>query len=340
MMKTVLTAPYTFVHQEAEIPEISEDQVLLKISQIGVCASDMQMYHGLHKYMTYPVVVGHEVSAAVTRVGARVQGFRPGDNVTVEPQVTCGQCYPCRIGRFNVCEHLKVLGVHKDGFACGYFAIEPKYLHLCEGLSRDQTTLIEPLAVGIGSARRAGDLHGKNVAVVGAGTIGNLVAQSCKALGAHKVMVTDIKDKKLRYALECGIDYAVNTGAKSLKAAVEETFGAQKADVLIDCAATKFSFSSILEAARPASAIVITGNFKAPVELELPILQRQEISLLGHMMYVYEDFQEAIKAVQSGRVNLEGFATQHFRLDEIDEAFRFVDSHPDDVMKAMIQVEG
>ena len=338
MKKAILTAPYTFEFADAPIPEIRDDQVLLKVSQIGVCASDMQMYHGLHKYMTFPVVPGHEASGTIVKVGKDVTDYKVGDFVTVEPQVTCGECYPCRIGRFNVCEHLKVMGVHKDGFACEYFAIDPCYLHHCDGLNADEATLIEPLAVGIGSARRAGDLNGKNVVVVGAGTIGNLVAQSAKAMGAAKVMVTDIKDKKLNYALECGVDYAVNTMGKSLKSVISDTFGIQKADVLIDCAATRGSFASILEAARPASTIVITGNFKAAVEVELPVLQRQEISLLGHMMYVREDYQDAITAVREKRVNLSGFATQHYALDDIAAAFKFVEENPDDVMKAMITI--
>ena len=339
MKKVKLTAPYTFEFQDAPMPEIKDSEVLLQIRQVGICASDMQMYHGLHKYMTFPVTVGHEAAATVVKVGKDVTNYAVGDNITVEPQVSCGECYPCKIGRFNVCEHLKVMGVHQDGFACEYFAIDPKYLHPCKGLNDDQTALIEPLSVGIGSARRAGDLHGKNVVVVGAGTIGNLVAQSAKAMGAAKVMVTDIKDKKLNYALECGIDYAINTMDKSLKDVISSTFGIQKADVIIDCAATRGSFASILDAARPSSTIVITGNFKAPVEVELPILQRQEISLLGHMMYVREDYQEAIEAVRSGRVNLSGFATQHFAFDDIAEAFKFVDEHPDDVMKAMLKIQ-
>ena len=225
MKKAILTAPYTFAHGEAEIPEIRDNEVLLKIRQIGICASDMQMYHGLHKFMTYPVVVGHEAAATVVKTGRDVTDYAVGDNVTVEPQVTCGECYPCRTGHFNVCEHLQVMGVHRDGFACEYVALDPKYLHPCKGMSTDETALIEPLAVGIGSAKTAGDLHGKNVVVVGAGIIGNLTAQSAKALGAEKVMVTDIKDSRLQRALESGVDYAVNTMDKSLKDVISATFG-------------------------------------------------------------------------------------------------------------------
>jgi L-iditol 2-dehydrogenase len=115
--------------EEAPVPEITEDQVLLKIKAFGVCASDMQIYHGLHKYAAMPVVMGHELSAVIEKAGSNVTDYKVGDKVTVEPQLYCGKCYPCKIGRFNVCEHLKVLGVHTDGGNCEYLALDPKYLH-------------------------------------------------------------------------------------------------------------------------------------------------------------------------------------------------------------------
>lgn len=337
MKKTVLKAPYEIEGVETEIPHINDDQILLKIRQVGICASDMQMYHGLHKYMTFPVVFGHEAAATVCKVGRNVSGFKEGDNVTIEPQVFCGECQPCKAGFFNVCENLRVMGVHMDGFACDYFAINPVFLHHAAGLSDDYTALIEPVAVGMGSARR-GDVKGKTVCVVGAGTIGNLVAQSAKAMGASAVLVTDIKESKLSYAKECGVDFVVNTLNKTLKEAVIESFGASKADVIIDCAATEGSFLSILQAARPRSVIVITGNFKVPVKIELPIIQRQEIDILGHMMYRDIDFRESIEAVRDGRINLRGFVTQHYPVGEVAEAFKFIDNNPDDVMKVMLEI--
>lgn len=336
MKKTCLKAPYQFERIESPIPEISDEQVLLAIRQIGICASDMQMYHGLHKYMTFPVVFGHEAAATVCKVGKNVKGFCEGDNVTVEPQVFCGECEPCRSGFYNVCEHLKVMGVHMDGFACDYYAIKPMYLHHAYDLNDDYTALIEPLAVGIGSARR-GNVKNKTVCVVGAGTIGNLVAQSAKALGAEAVLVTDIKDNKLDYAKQCGIDYAVNTLDKALNDVITDTFGARKADVIIDCAATPGSILSVLQAARPRSVIVITGNFKVPVEIEIPLIQRQEIDILGHMMYRRIDFEEAIQAARDGRIHLKDFVTQHYSMGSVAEAFRFIDENSDNVMKVMLR---
>ncbi|BDF57412.1 putative zinc-type alcohol dehydrogenase-like protein YjmD [Christensenellaceae bacterium] len=339
MKKFVLSAPYTIETEDAPIPEITDDQVLLRIGYIGICGSDIQMYHGLHKYMTYPVVIGHEVSAIVEKTGKNVSGYTSDELVTVEPQVFCGECWPCRIGRFNVCQRLRVMGVHQDGFACEYFAIDPCYLHSCKGLDPRLAALIEPLAVGIGSVKRAGSLAGQNVVVVGAGTIGNLAAQSAQALGAARVMVTDINQKKLDYAKECGIEYCVNTSAISLPDAIDKYFGMQRADVIVDCAATRGSFASILQAARPSSKIIVTGNFKVPVEIEMPVLQRQEISLIGHMMYVREDFADAIRFAANGDLKLDGFITKVYPSDKLKEAFAFIDENPDDVMKIVISMQ-
>ena len=339
MKKYVLTAPYTFELKEVPIPEITDDQVLLRINYFGICGSDIQMYHGLHKYMTYPVTIGHEVSAYIDRAGANAGDFREGELVTIEPQVVCGKCWPCQIGRFNVCQNLRVMGVHQDGFASSYAAVDPSCLHKCGDLDPMLAALMEPLAVGIGSAKRAGDLKGKNVVVVGAGTIGNLVAQSAGALGAQNVMVTDFNQKKLDYAEKCGIKYCVNTADTSLSQVIDDAFGIQRADVIIDCAATRGSFASIIAAARPSSTIVITGNYKVPIEVEIPLIQRQEINLLGHMMYVREDFADAIRFAREKTVRLDGFITRVYKSAELKDAFDFIDKNPDDVMKIVMSMQ-
>ncbi len=340
MLKANLTAPYTIDFQDATIPEIKAGQVLVKVLYVGICGSDIQMYHGLHKYMTFPVVFGHELSAEVVKVGASVSGYAEGDLVTVEPQVYCGECYPCQSGRFNVCEKLKVLGVHADGFMAQYAAVDAKYLHHCEkGMDPQQCALVEPLAVGVGSVKRAGSYKGANVLVVGAGTIGNMAAQAAKALGAAKVMVSDINPKKLALALECGIDYAVNVAERPLKEYIAENFGARKADIIIDAAATMSGFKGILEVARPNSTIIVTGNYKQPLEIEMPLIQRQEINLLGHMMYVREDFADAIRFIKEGKIHTKGFITAVYPFMKTREAFKFIDEFPNDFMKLLIDVQ-
>jgi L-iditol 2-dehydrogenase len=337
MLQIKLTAPYTFESEEAEKPRPAEGQALLKVRSVGICASDIQMYHGRHKYMTYPVVIGHEVSAVVEETGPGVRDFAPGDKVTVEPQIFCGKCYPCRTGRFNVCEDLKVMGVHRDGFCREYAALDASYLHRCPAdMNEEWPALIEPLAVGVGSVKRGGDPRGANIAVVGAGTIGNCAAQAAKALGAAGVLITDVSAPKLEFAERCGIEHCVDTTKISLADAIERAFGSRRADVIIDAAGVPASLSSILGAARRSSAVVVTGNFKEPFSLEVPVIQRQEISLVGHMMYVREDFADAIRFAGSGAVRLDGLITQRFTAADLKSAFEFIDAHPGQVMKAIV----
>ncbi|NLC84132.1 MAG: alcohol dehydrogenase catalytic domain-containing protein [Ruminococcaceae bacterium] len=340
MFKGNLTAPFTIEYQESAIPEIKDNEVLLKVLFVGICGSDIQMYHGKHKYMTFPVVIGHELSAEVVKVGKDVTGYSESDLVTVEPQVYCGECYPCRSGRFNVCEKLKVLGVHADGFLAQYAAVDAKYLHHCDkSMDPKECALVEPLAVGVGSVKRAGNYKGAKILVVGAGTIGNMAAQAAKALGADKVMVSDINPLKLDLALKCGVDFAVNVAEKDLKEAILENFGPDKADIIIDAAATRSGFKSILDIARPNSTIVITGNYKEPIEVEIPKIQRQEINLLGHMMYVREDFADAIRFLKEGKITTEGFITAVYPFKKTTDAFKYIDEYPNDFMKLLIDVQ-
>ncbi len=340
MLRATLTAPYTIALQETPIPEIKDSEVLLKVLFVGICGSDIQMYHGKHKYMTFPVVFGHEMSASIVKTGKDVTGFAAGELVTVEPQIFCGKCYPCLSGRFNVCAQLKVQGVHADGYMAQFVAVDPKFLHKCaQGMDPQQVALVEPLAVGVGAVKRAPNYKGANVLVVGGGTIGNMAAQAAKALGAAKVMVSDINVKRLALAKECGIDITVNVAATNLKDAIDEHFGMRKADIIIDAAATRSGFKSILDVARRSSSVVITGNYKEPLEVEMPLIQRQEITLYGHMMYVREDFADAISFIRDGKIHTDGFITAVYPFRKALDAFHYIDEFPNDFMKILVDVQ-
>ncbi|MDR1378651.1 MAG: alcohol dehydrogenase catalytic domain-containing protein [Synergistaceae bacterium] len=352
MLQIKLTAPYSFEGEEVEKPRPEEGQALLKVHSIGICGSDIQMWHGKHKYMTYPVVIGHEVSATVEEVGLGVKDFSVGDKVTVEPQIFCRKCQPCLMGRFNVCEKLEVMGVHRDGFCREYVALDTSYLHLCPAdIKEEWRALMEPLAVGVGAVKRGTSScgtnlceynpQGINVAVVGAGTIGNCAAQAARAMGAAGVLIADISALKLEFAERCGIEHCVDTTKVSLGDAIKKTFGPRGVDVIIDAVGVPASLSSILGAARRNSVVVVTGNFKEPFSLEVPVIQRQEISLVGHMMYVREDFADAIRFAGSGAVKLDNLITQRFPIAsdpaaDLKKAFEFIDAHPGQVMKAIV----
>ncbi len=337
-----LMAPFQIEMQQAPIPEPGPNEVVLKNMYLGICTSDLQIYHGKHAYAAMPVTMGHEEAGIVYKVGENVTDWKPGDRVILQPQLFCGECYPCKTGHFNVCESLKVIGVHVDGCACEYTAVPAWNLHrLPDNVSFREAALIEPIAVGFGVVRRINevtDITGKRVCVVGAGTIGNLVAQACKAMGAGPVMITDILQDKLDLALKCGIDYAENTKEQTLAQAIDRCFGADKADIIVDSAANPFVFQSIMDAARKASIVVLSGNYKEPVQLDVTQIQRREITVLGHMMYIRQEFEDGLRHLSLGNLHTDGLITQEWTLDQYAEAFRFIDDHPADVVKMIVKI--
>ena len=339
MLQVKMTEAFKMSFLDAPIPGIGDDEVLIRMKRVGVCGSDIQIYHGKHKYMTFPVVQGHEGAGVVAKVGSKVTGFKEGDKVTIQPQVYCGSCAPCRSGHYNVCKNLKVYGVHTGGMFSEYFAVPAsKVLRLPESMSFDEGSLVEPAAVATGAIRRCGDLTGTNVVVLGAGTIGNLVAQVAVASGAKKVVITDINQKRLDIAKSCGIHACVNTKERKLRDVILEQFGDDEADIIIDCAGVKAIFNEAVTAARCSSKLVIVANYKEPVEIELPLFQRREVDMLGIMMYLREDFQRAIDLMTSKAINTALLISDHFGIRQLEEVYPYIDNNPESVMKVVIDV--
>jgi threonine dehydrogenase-like Zn-dependent dehydrogenase len=196
MRQAIMTSPGVIEFREIPKPEsLGSKEVLLKIERIGVCGSDMHVFHGEHPATPYPVVQGHEYSATVHSVGDQVTSVQTGMKATAWPQLVCGKCGPCLRGQYNTCQELKVQGFQAPGVAQDFFVVpEERIIPIPDSMSLDQGALVEPAAVGAHSTGRTTGIKGKNVVVSGAGTIGNLVAQFARARGAAKVLITDISD--------------------------------------------------------------------------------------------------------------------------------------------------
>ncbi len=335
MMQVFMPEAYKVEYRDVPKPAVAPGSVLIKVERLGICGSDIQVYHGKHKYMKFPIVQGHEASGVIAEVGEGVTGLTVGEAVTVQPQLFCGECAPCRAGHINVCRNLKVYGVHADGMAQDYFLVPADKVIPLNGAALDDGALIEPISVGVGAMRRCGDVAGKKVVVIGAGPIGNFTAQVAQARGA-KVLITDINPKKLAMAKDVGIFATADTTGRTLKDVVVETFGPDGADIIVDCAGVPASLTSAIQAARPASTIAIVANFKVPVEIEIPLIQRQQIDVLGIMMYLKEDFHTAAKFLAEGKVKTKGIITKYYDVKQFKEAYEFIDANALDVMKVML----
>ena len=340
MLQQVMTAPGEIRFDEVPVPEIKPGQVLLKIKRIGICGSDIHVYHGEHPYTKYPVTQGHELSAQVVAIGEGVNGLKPGRKVTVEPQVFCGQCHPCTHGKYYLCESLKVMGFQTTGAASEYFAVDAsKVTPLPDDMSYDEGAMIEPLAVTVHAAKRPGDVKGKKIAVIGAGPIGILLTQTLKALGAEKVMITDISDYRLSLAKECGADFAYNTGKKDFAEALIECFGPDKADIIYDCAGNNVTMNQAIQNARKGSIIVLVAVFADTAKVDLAKLNDSELDLNTSMMYNHSDYVEAIKLVSEGKIELKPLISKHFPFKNYLDAYKYIDNTREFTMKVLIDVD-
>lgn len=340
MKQQVMTSPGEIIFEEVAVPEPGPGQVLVKIKRIGICGSDIHVYHGKHPYTSYPVTQGHEVSGQVVSVGEGVTGLSPGDRVTIEPQVTCGECYPCRHGKYNLCEDLKVMGFQTTGTASEFFAVDAsKVDRLPDSISYEEAAMIEPLAVTVHAAKRAGDVAGKDIVVLGCGPIGILLIEVLKAFGARKVLATDVSDYRLKLARECGADVTVNTRDADFAAALRDAFGPDKADVIFDCAGNDITMDQAIQNARKGSQIILVAVYAGRANCDLAKLNDSELDLNTSMMYRHPDYEEAIRLISEGKVKLKPLMSEHFAFEDYKKAYEYIDSNRETTMKVLIDVD-
>ena len=340
MKQQLMIEPKHITMREVPVPELGPDQVLVKIKKIGVCGSDIHVYHGTHPYTSYPVTQGHEVSGQVVKVGEYVKDLAEGAKVTIEPQVFCGRCYPCLHGKYNLCEKLKVMGFQTTGTASEFFAVDAsKVTPLPEELTYSEGAMIEPLAVAVHAAKRFPDVKGCSAVVLGCGPIGILVIQSLKALGAVKIMATDISDTRLALAKSLGADVVVNTLKEDYEKNLLECFGPDKADVAYECAGSDITMNQAIQYARKGSTIILVAVFGKMANVDLAKLNDSELDLNTSMMYRHEDYMDAIRFVKEGKIQLKPLMSAHFAFDDYQKAYEYIDANRESTMKVLIDVD-
>jgi L-iditol 2-dehydrogenase len=240
---------------------------------------------------------------------------------------------------YHICDHLKVMGFQTDGAAQEYFPVRAEMvLKLPEPVSLDHAALVEPISVAVHALSRCGSVAGLNVLVLGAGTIGNLVAQVAVASGANKVMITDVSAYKLEKAHQCGLEYVVNPEQEDLEQAILNTFGPDKADLILECVGVQDTITQAVAVARKGSPIIVVGVFGEKPQVDLGLVQDRELSLIGTLMYQKKDYLRAIELVAGGKLYLDQMVTHRFAFKDYLAAYQAIDSSAGKYMKVMIDL--
>lgn len=340
MMKAVQvpTAHELRIIEQERPAVVNADDVLVKIKRVGICGSDMHIYHGTNPLATYPRIVGHEVAGEVAEVGNAVTGLQPGDHVVVEPINYCGECYACRKGRPNVCEKLSVFGVHEDGGMREYAVLPEKQLHsVNKDLSWDEIVLAEPYTIGAQAVWRGNVEAGDTVLIQGCGPIGICILKLAKIAGAH-VFMTDLSEERMAFAKESGADEVINAGKESVKDRILELTDGTGPNVVIDAVGMPATVELSIDLVSPAGYVVVLGFDERPSAIpQLPITKK-EITIVGSRLQTNQ-FGKVVDLLNSGELRSDGLITHKFALDDVQEAFNYVENNPDKVRKALIVFE-
>ena len=338
MKRATMTAPGQIEISEASTPVPGSGEVLLRIQRIGVCGSDIHVFHGKHPYTSYPVVQGHEFSALVEAVGPGVTGVDVGDKVTAMPQVVCGKCPPCLRGDEHICDVLKVQGFQAPGCAQQlWVTAADKLVKLPSSFSFEQGALVEPISVAVHAIARAGSLAGRRAVVLGAGPIGNLVAQAARASGAS-VLITDLSEHRLAIARRCGLQHTSNPAQEDLSVAVQRAFGDQGFDLAFECVGVEATLTAAVASIAKGGTLVVVGVFGDKPRIDLGLVQDRELHIVGTLMYQRPDYEQAVAWIASGDIVTEPLMSEHFPMDRYLDAYRFIDEKRDLTMKVFIDV--
>lgn len=211
---------------EVATPEAADDEILVRPGACGICGTDLHILHHGFPGTVYPVTPGHEFAGHVVAVGRSVRRIKEGDFVAVDPNVTCGTCKWCRIGRPNLCPALSPIGVGRPGAAAEFVTAPARNAFVVrESLGAGVAALIEPLACVLHALESAGDVRDRNVLVLGGGTMGQLIAIAARQFGAGRVTLADPAADKRAIARRAGIEHAVDP-SELIEATFEVVFEA------------------------------------------------------------------------------------------------------------------
>lgn len=321
---------------QRDIPSAGPGEVLVRIRRVGICGTDYHIFHGNQPYLEYPRVIGHELAGEIAEAPAG-SSLQIGDIVCIEPYLYCSTCRACRQGKTNCCQHLQVLGVHRDGGACEYIAVPERNVVPAAGLGLDEAAMVEFLAIGAHGVQRSGAGPTSRVAVVGAGPIGIAAAIFAKARGAE-VSVLDMNTRRLAFCKdEIGVAHVFEVSTdidERLKAATDGDFF----DVVLDATGSPKSMTKGFSYVGHGGTYVLLSIVRADIAFNDPEFHKRETSLLGSRNATRHDFEAVLDAMRDGGVPAAALASHRGGLDEAPGLIPTWSTPQAGVIKALVEL--
>jgi 2-desacetyl-2-hydroxyethyl bacteriochlorophyllide A dehydrogenase len=335
MLSVICESPGVLRAQQREVPVRAAGEVLLRVSRVGICGTDLHIFTGNQPYLEYPRVMGHELSAIVADAESD-SGLTAGDSVYVMPYLSCGQCVACRQGRTNCCVNIKVLGVHRDGALSEYLSVPAQFVHKAVGVTLDQAAMLEFLAIGAHAVRRADVLAGQRVLVVGAGPIGMAAMIFAKLRGAIVTCLDTRADRLTFCETHLGVNAAVAVGpddAANLASLTDGEFFDAVFDATGNIDAMNRGFGFVAHGGKYTLISIVPGQ----VTFSDPEFHKRETTLLASRNATAADFETVLNAMRAGHIPDQALNTHRMRLADVPDAFPRLLEPGQTVVKALVE---
>ncbi len=311
---------------------------LLRVRAVGICGTDLHGYRGLHPFMTFPRVLGHELSGEIVAIDpADVDktDLAVGDHVAVEPYFHCGECHMCRAGRSNACVSLEVLGVHCEGGMCELLAVRlDKVYKPSQPLPDDLLALVEPISIGAQGVRRARVAEGETVAVIGAGPIG-ISALLMARLAGVRVAVIDLESGRLARAAEMGAELTLQPQETDPGDVLREFADGLGPHAVIEAVGLPITIRQGIDWVRAGGRVAIIGQSNKPLDFSYGPMMKKELDVLASRNSTGQ-FPPILAAMVDGRLKPAKMITHRVGLDDVPATLADMHEHPNDYCKAMV----
>ena len=327
---------------EINIPNIKEDEILIKIRACGICGSDVRSYYkGVEGRYKIPVILGHEVSGEVFKIGGEIDDFVVGDRVAVAPIYGCGKCSFCVSGQENLCKEVTIFGCTVDGAFAEYMKIPAQAIprgalvRIPDGLSDEEAALIEPFSCCLHGVLRANVRPGDTVLVIGAGPIGLAHMKLLRLLGASYIIASDVIDSRLEVAKKFGADMAINPQRKDSLTKIKELTESKGVDAVIVAVGNPEAITQGLKMVRRGGTVVLFGGCppNTVVQVDPNFIHYSDITIVGSIDATMDEFHRAVSLVSAA--DTKTFITHRFTLESIKDAMEISKSR--EALKAVIK---
>lgn len=337
MKAIVCDQPGQFRIKEMDTPTPKAGEALVRLVRVGVCGTDLHAYKGRHPLVTYPRILGHELSGEVAAVNEPACGLKVGDPVVILPYLECGKCIACRHGKPNCCMSLKVYGVHLDGGMAEYLNVPTDHLIKAEKLSFDEMAMVECLSIGAHAVFRARIQPGTMAMVIGAGPIGLGAMQFAKAAGA-KVIAADTVPERLKFCqTHLKVDYAIQVKpdwAKEVEAVTNKEYPL----TVLDATGNLQSMNASFNLTAHGGTLVFVGLVKENISFSDADFHRHELTVMSSRNATRRDLEQVIEAIRAGQASGKVLITHRAKMNEVIARFESWLQPETGVVKAIIEM--